>query len=153
MPFDKLNASLSASLINLERGNRDTSRLATLTWSQTFAKKYNTFVTVFSDFGTTRQTGITAGLSFTLGDDILISSAVGGSHTDRAGSIEANKPMGDKDYDYGWRLYDTEGKAGGSRNTSRGAQAIARTPYARAGAGACGRMAPRWAAMANLMAH
>lgn len=135
VPVEKYNASLSASLINLEYGRGDTSRLATVTWSQTFAKKYNTFITAFSDFGTTRQTGITAGLSFTLGDDILISTGAGGSRADKAASFEVNKPMGDKPYDYGWRLHDIENAANGSRSSSRGAQVVARTPYARAGAG------------------
>lgn len=135
IPLEKYNASLSASFINLERSKGDISRLATVTWSQTFARKYNTFVTVFSDFGTTRQTGITAGLSFTLGNDILISTGAGGTRSDRVASFEANKPMGDKPYDYGWRLHDLESASSGARSSSRGAQVVARTPYARAGAG------------------
>lgn len=128
--FDSLQASLSASFINVERGRSDVSRLATITWSQSFQKKYHTFLTVFSDFGTQRRTGVVGGLSFTLGDDILVSASGGVSGRDRSGTLDVTRPLGTREYDYGWRLFDTEGKT-----THRGAQAAVRTPYAKAAAG------------------
>lgn len=128
--LEPINASVSATFMNVDRGRNDISRLASVTWSQTFAKKYNTFVSVFSDFGTQRQTGVVAGLTFTLGDDILITGSGGASRSERSGSFDVARPLGGKEYDYGWRLYDNE-----SQTSSRGAQVAGKTPYARAAAG------------------
>ena len=127
--LEDLNATVSASFINVERTNRDVSRLATVTWSQTFAKRYNVFATAFSDFGGQRRSGILGGLTFNFDDDIVITSSVGASRFDRAGGIEATRTVGSKPYDYGWRIFDNEG-----RTSSRGVQAAIKTPYARSSA-------------------
>lgn len=129
--FPSINASASANLVSLDRGPGDISRQASLTWSQTFARKYDTFVTVFSDFGTRRQVGAMAGLSFALGDDIFISSSANMSGTERRSGVSASRPPGQNDYDYGWRLQADEGRTG----ALRGAEFQGRTPYARLGAG------------------
>lgn len=128
--FESLNATLSASFVNVERSKGDVSRLATVTWSQTFEKKYNAFVTLFSDFGSQRRTGAVAGLAFTLGDDILVNASAGLTGSERSANLDISRPVGNKEYDYGWRLYDLE-----SKSSSRGAQAAFRSPYSRASAG------------------
>lgn len=128
--IEGINATISASVMNVERARGDVSRLASATWSQTFYKKYNTFVTLYSDFGTKRQTGLVAGLSFAFNDDILVNASGGGGRGERSASLDISRPVGNNEYDYGWRLGTLEGSG-----AVRVAQASAKTPYGRASAG------------------
>jgi outer membrane usher protein len=129
-PVAGLNVNLSANLINIERAEGDRSRLLMLTYSHTLASRYNLFASAFSDIGSRRQIGLTAGLSFTLGDNLLATATLGGSHNERSASFEVAKAAGPEDGSYGWRAYNNEGSF-----KRRGAQVSANTPYARTSAG------------------
>ncbi|PPD13644.1 MAG: hypothetical protein CTY25_15110 [Methylobacterium sp.] len=130
VPLPAWNASMAASFVNLERADGDRSQLLGLTYSQTFARHYNVFVSAYSDLARSRQTGISAGLSFPLGDDVIVTSSVSATRDDRSFSAEAIRPMGTKAHDYSWRLYTNEGT-----NPQRGASAAYRNPWAQVTAG------------------
>ncbi len=130
VPFARLNASFALSLANIERGDGEKSRLISATYSQTFAKKYNAFVNAYGEIANKRELGLTAGVSFTLGDDIIVSAAASPLRGDRGAQLDISRPIGQKEHDYGWRLHDTEGK-----NAQRGASASYRNPWAQTGAG------------------
>lgn len=129
-PIAKWNGTLSLNFVNVERADGDKSRLASVNYSQTFAKKYNAYIGGFIDLADRRTAGITAGLSFTLGDDIIISTNTARERNGRAASFEALKPLGQKEHDYGWRLFDQEGTT-----SLRGATGAYRSPWARLEAG------------------
>jgi outer membrane usher protein len=130
VPLPKWNASMAASFVNLERADGEKSHLLSLTYSQTFNKKYNMFVAAYSDLADNRQAGISAGLSFSLGDDIILTSSIAGSRDTRSASFEAIRPLGPKASDYGWRVYTNEGTT-----MQRGASGVYRNPWAQIGAG------------------
>ncbi|MFY8114753.1 MAG: fimbria/pilus outer membrane usher protein [Rhabdaerophilum sp.] len=130
VPIAKWNASMAASFVNLERADGERSHLLSLTYSQTFKKKYNVFVSAYSDFADSRQAGISAGLSFSLGDDLILTSSIAGGRDSRSASFEAIRPLGTKTHDYGWRVYTNEGA-----NMQRGASGTYRNPWAQIGAG------------------
>ena len=128
--FEALDASASVNLVNVERVGGDTTRLASLSWSQTLARKYNAHVTLFSNFGTTRERGVLAGLYFPLDDGILVNTSAGATGGSRSAALDVNRPFGTGERDYSWRLYDSEG-----RLAMRGADLGYRTAQGRIGAG------------------
>lgn len=130
IPFESLNASLAMSFTNIERGNGERSQLVGLTYSQTFGKHYNTYISAYADLADRRQMGVIAGLSFTIGQGLIAQSAASLARDNRSASVEVSRPMGSKEHDYGWRVYNTEGTL-----ASRGASGTYRGPWARAGAG------------------
>jgi outer membrane usher protein len=130
IPFEKLNASLALSFTNIERDNRERSQLLGLTYSQTFRKHYNTYISAYADLADRRHMGVIAGLSFTIGQGLIAQSAASLTRESRTASVELSRPMGSKEHDYGWRIYDSEGTS-----SSRGASGTYRGPWARAGAG------------------
>jgi outer membrane usher protein len=130
VPIVDWNASVAASFVNLERADGDKSHLLSLTYSQTFKKRYNLFVSTFTDFADSKQAGITAGLSFQLGDDIILTSSINGGRDTRSASFEAIRPVGPKAHDYGWRVYTNEGT-----NMQRGVSGSYRNPWAHIDAG------------------
>lgn len=130
IPIERLNASLALSFVNIERADRDRSHLVNITYSQTIARKYNAFVNAYGDLAAKREAGITAGLSFMIGDDITITASGTPSRSGHSGTLDISRGIGPKDHDYGWRLYDSEGTY-----AQRGASASYRNAWARASAG------------------
>lgn len=130
VPIERLNASLALSFVNIERADHDKSRLLNLTYTQTIARKYNAFVNAYGDLAAKREAGITAGLSFMIGDDITVTASGTTSRSGHGGTLDVSRALGSRDHDYGWRLYDSEGQHG-----QRGASASYRSPWARTSAG------------------
>lgn len=130
VPLPQWNASVAASFVNLERADNETSHLLSLTYSQTVKRRYNLFATAYADFADHRQAGITAGLSFSFSDDVIMTSSVSAGHQTRAASFEAIRPLGPKANDYGWRVYTNEGT-----QVHRSVSANYRNPWAQIGAG------------------
>lgn len=130
VPLPKWNASFAASFINLERADGDKSHLISLTYSQTFNKKYNAFISAFTDLASHKTAGVTAGLSFQLGDDMIVSGSINGTRESKAASLEVTRPLGTNAHDYGWRVFTNEGT-----NVQRGATATYRNPWSQIGAG------------------
>lgn len=129
-PLPQWDASIAASFVNLERQDGEASRLISLSYSQTFAKKYNVFVSAYKDLSKRGEAGITAGLSFQLGDKIIASSSASATRESRSIGFEAVRPLGGNAHDYGWRVYTNEGA-----NVQRGVSGAYRNPWAQLGAG------------------
>ncbi len=130
MPIPRLNASLAASFTHVERVDEKRSRLVSLTYSQTIAKDYNTFIHAYRDLVGRGQMGVFAGLSFTFGKGLIAQSTASFGREGKGVNVEFSRPLGTEAYDYGWRLYDTEGT-----QAARGVTTAFRTPWARGGAG------------------
>ncbi len=130
VPLERWNASIAASFTQVNRVDDPRSRLVSLTYTQTIAKDYNTFVHAFHDLADRRQTGVFAGVSFTFGKNLIAQSAATFGRESRGGSLEVTKPIGPDAFDYGWRLYNAEGG-----QASRSAAADFRTPWMRGSAG------------------
>jgi outer membrane usher protein len=130
LPITSWNASLAASLINIERVEGDRSRLLSLTYSQTFAKKYNTYIAAYADLHHKNEAAITAGLSFQFKDDLIINTALTKNRETSSAGVEIMRPLGTKSYDYGWRLHTVEGA-----NPLRGASGTYRNPWSMINAG------------------
>jgi len=130
IPLPKWEASLAASFVNLERDGNDRSRLASLTYSQTFAKKYNMFVNGYVDLLDKKTAGVFAGLSFQLGDDLTMTTAGSATRSTWHAGAEITKRPGSGEHAYGWRVFDTEGSS-----PLRGASGIYTNPWSRIEAG------------------
>ncbi len=57
-PLPQWDASIAASFVNLERQDGEASRLISLAYSQTFAKKYNVFVSAYTDLAKRGEAGV-----------------------------------------------------------------------------------------------
>lgn len=130
VPIERWNASLSASFTQVNRVDDPRSRLISLTYTQTIAKDYNTFVHAFRDLSDRRQTGIFAGISFTFGKNLIAQSAASFGRESRRASFELTRPIGPDAFDYGWRIANAEGN-----QATRTAAASFRTPWMRGSAG------------------
>jgi outer membrane usher protein len=130
VPLSDWKASLAISFINIERATKDLSHLLSVSYSQTIADKYHFFVNGYADIANKRDAGIVAGLSFTLGPDITLSTSGAFSRDGRSGGFEASRSLGQNPHDYAWRVYDSEGT-----NSQRGANATYRNPWSRIEAG------------------
>lgn len=130
IPIPDWRASLAVSFVNIERATKDRSHLLSLSYSQTFGDNYNFFVSGYGDLASKRSAGIVAGLSFTLGPDLTLSTSGAFARDGRGAGIELSRALGQKPHDYAWRLYDSEGT-----NSQRGASGTYRNPWARIEAG------------------
>ncbi len=130
IPLPKWEASIAASFVNLERDGNDRSRLASLTYSQTFAKKYNMFINGYVDLLDRKTAGVFAGLSFPLGDDLTITTAGSATRSTWHAGAEIAKRPGSGEHAYGWRVFDTEGSS-----PLRGASGTYINPWSRIEAG------------------
>jgi outer membrane usher protein len=101
--FDK--GTLSANLIYSKTYEGVQSKIATLSYSRPLPYSGSLFLTAFADFGTNKNRGFYAGLSFPLGYGISGSASVSrSSYGKMVASLEASKPQPMTDNTYGWRV-------------------------------------------------
>ncbi len=121
-------SSISFGAVNLVQQDCTVSRLLTASFTRTLPWKQATFyTTAYGDFGTTRNFGITAGISFALSSGV---NATVGALADRqnGGALTADIAKNQEPIDNtgGWRLrggaggQNTFGEADGSYRTSVG---------------------------------
>ena len=67
------------------------------------------FATVFSDFGTNKNTGIVVGFSIPFGKSSSITSSVSGGSGGTTATVDAVKALGPATGDYGYEVRDSEG--------------------------------------------
>jgi outer membrane usher protein len=128
LPFDK-NTSLGASFINSADYLGTKSRVVQASLSRAFPFNISTFITAYRDFGTTKSTGIFAGLNMPLGKYGNF-SASGVRSGDNGVSLSENISInqGPNPGNFSWQINDSEnGKANGGY---RGAQMSYKTNYA-----------------------
>ena len=126
-PFDK-NTSLGTSFINSSDYLGTKSRVLQASLSRSFPFHISTFLTAYRDFGTTKSTGIFAGLNMPLGNFANISAS--SSHIGKTTSFseDASINQGPNPGNFSWQIHDSEtGTSGGGY---RGAQVSYKTNYA-----------------------
>lgn len=127
LPFDK-DTSLGTSFINSSDYLGSKSRVLQASLSRSFPFRISTFLTAYRDFGTTKNTGIFAGLSMPLGNiaNISASSSRIGKTTSFSEDTSINQEPNSKNFS--WQIHDSEtGTSGGGY---RGAQVSYKTNYA-----------------------
>jgi len=108
MPFDS-KAGLSTSFVHLVDASSNISNIATVSYTRSMPYNASLFATVFRDFGSTRNTGLFAGLSVPLGDSTSVSTGGSKGNSGTTGTVDAMRSPGLEPGSYGWRVHDTEG--------------------------------------------
>jgi outer membrane usher protein len=108
LPFDQ-KANVSGSFVYLKDALGASSRILTATYSRPLAFNASFFMTGFRDLGSKSNTGIFAGLTLPLGDNMAVSAGVSHGANGTAATIDAAKSIGTEPGSYGWRVRDAEG--------------------------------------------
>ena len=108
MPFDA-KASLSSSFIHSLDAVGNVSEIVTSSYSRSMPYNVSVFATIFRDYGTSRNTGIFAGLSMPLGQSTSISTSVSSGQGGTTATVDAARSLGTEPGSYGWRVQDSEG--------------------------------------------
>ncbi len=101
--------SLNLSFLNQVEMNGSASRIASVGLTRNFRNGLSTFVTAFTDFANRNDYGAMAGLSFTFGKDISVSTQSGLQSGGFAQTTQIAKSAGQDVGDYGWSVDDQEG--------------------------------------------
>jgi outer membrane usher protein len=110
VPLPALRANLGASVINLDRGLGDRSRVVAASYSQTFGRNIGFSVNVFTDLERPKEAGgIFASLTVPLGEEVLASVGTASNRNGTYITADASKPLGLEPGSYGWRVRDVEG--------------------------------------------
>jgi len=115
LPFDK--SSINVSFIHLETYDRQRSEILNVSYSRSLIWDASLHVTAFTDLANRKNSGIFAGLSFPLGEQISASSGANHSAGRTNGYVDIAKTMQPEPGSYGWRVRDAEG-ASPYRNAS-----------------------------------
>jgi len=115
LPFDK--SSINVSFIHLETYDRQRSGILNVSYSRSLIWDASLHVTAFTDLADRKNSGIFAGLSFPLGEQISASSGANHSAGRTNGYVDIAKTMQPEPGSYGWRVRDAEG-ASPYRNAS-----------------------------------
>lgn len=110
LPFDG-KSNVSASYIRLLDGSGTLSNIVTGTLTRPLPFSASAFATIFHDFGTTRNTGVFAGLTIPIGPSASISAGVSRGRGGSMASIDAVQSLGLEPGSYGWRVREAEGLA------------------------------------------
>jgi outer membrane usher protein len=129
IPFDE-KANVSASFVHLLDAAGNLSNIVTGSYSRSMPYNVSVFATVFRDFGTSKSTGVFAGLSMPLGETASISTGASRGQGGTTGTVDAIKSLGPEPGSYGWRIGDSEGAS-----TYRQASASYRSNYGTVQAG------------------
>jgi outer membrane usher protein len=126
LPFDK--SSLNFSFIRLEMYDRKRSEIMNVSYSRPLIWDATVHVTAFTDLADRKNSGIFAGISVPLGEQISGSSGVNSTGGRTNGYVDIAKTMQPEPGSYGWRVRDSEGA-----NPYRNASATYRSSVAQFG--------------------
>ena len=126
LPFDK--SSLNFSFIRLALHDRKPSEILNVSYSRPLFLDATVHVTAFTDLADRKNSGIFAGLSVPLGEQISGSGGVSSNGGRTNGYVDVAKTMQPEPGSYGWRVRDAEGS-----NPYRNASASYRASVAQFG--------------------
>ncbi|MBB3480898.1 outer membrane usher protein [Rhizobium sp. BK347] len=102
-------SSLNLSYTRLENSDGSKSRIAGLSYSQTF-RRATLYATAFTDLDERSNFGIFAGLSIPFGDNITANTGIQSGPNGLDVVAEVSKPLRQEDGSVGWRLRTSEGE-------------------------------------------
>ncbi len=102
-------STLNLSFVNVVDGGGKTARIASVSYSRSLPFKGTIFATAYHDFAKSKSTGVFAGLSFPITDDISVSSGASRSNSGNQFGMQASKSIKPEAGSYGWRVTDNEG--------------------------------------------
>ena len=106
LPFDK--SSLNFSFIRLEMYDRKRSEIMNVSYSRPLIWDATVHVTAFTDLADRKNSGIFAGISVPLGEQISGGSGVNSTGGRTNGYVDIAKTMQPEPGSYGWRVRDAE---------------------------------------------
>ena len=101
--------NVSASFIHLLDCSGTLSNIATATVTRSLPYNASVFATVFRDFGTTKNTGVFAGLTIPIGRSASVSTGVSKGPGGVTGNVDALQSLGPEPGSYGWRVHEADG--------------------------------------------
>lgn len=108
LSFDE-KSNVSTSFIHM----LDCSGVLSEIWTGTFTRSMpfgaSAFATVFRDFGSSKNTGVYAGLTIPIGPSASVSTGVSTGRGGTTGTIDAVQSLGPEPGSYGWSVHDAEG--------------------------------------------
>jgi outer membrane usher protein len=108
LSFDE-KSNVSTSFIHM----LDCSGVLSEIWTGTFTRSMpfgaSAFATVFHDFGSSKNTGVYAGLTIPIGPSASVSTGVSTGRGGTTGTIDAVQSLGPEPGSYGWSVHDAEG--------------------------------------------
>lgn len=117
-------SSLNLSYTNLESADGTRSKIAGLSYSQTFSRA-TVYASAFTDLDDRSNFGFFAGLSIPFGGNITANTGVQGGPNGLGVVADISKSMQQEDGSFGWRLRTSEGE-----DTNREAAISYRAPFA-----------------------
>ncbi|WP_050043850.1 fimbria/pilus outer membrane usher protein [Bradyrhizobium sp. LTSPM299] len=108
LPLDE-KTNVSASFIHLLDCSGTLSNIATATVTRSLPFNASAFATIFRDFGTTKNTGVFAGLTIPIGPQASVSTGVSRGPGGITGSVDAVQSLGPEPGSYGWRVREADG--------------------------------------------
>src|SRR5499427_2873848 len=126
LPFDK--SSLNFGFIHLDMYDRKRSEIVNVSYSRPIIWDATVHVTAFTDLADRKNSGIFAGISVPLGEQISGSGGANSAGGRTNGYIDIAKTMQPEPGSYGWRVRDAEGA-----NPYRNASATYRSSVAQFG--------------------
>ena len=108
VPFDS-KASWNVSYLHELDAANTLSNILAAPYSRSLPYDASLFATVFSDFGTNKNTGIVVGFSIPFGESSSITSSVSGGSGGTTATVDAVKALGPAAGDYGYEVRDSEG--------------------------------------------
>jgi outer membrane usher protein len=108
LSFDE-KSNVSTSFIHM----LDCSGVLSEIWTGTFTRSMpfgaSAFATVFHDFGSSKNTGVYAGLTIPIGPSASVSTGVSTGRGGTTGTIDAVQSLGPEPGSYGWSVHHAEG--------------------------------------------
>ncbi len=108
VPFDK-KASWNLSYLHELDAVGNLSNILAASYSRSLPYDASLFATVFSDFGTNKNTGIVVGFSIPFGESGSVTSSISSGSGGTTATVDAVKPLGSATGDYGYEVGDSEG--------------------------------------------
>lgn len=108
VPFDK-KAGWNLSYLRELDAVGHLSNIFSASYSRSLPYNASLFATVFSDFGSNKNTGVVVGFSIPLGQTGSLTSSVSTGQGGTTATVDAVKSLGPATGDYGWEVRDAEG--------------------------------------------
>jgi outer membrane usher protein len=108
LSFDE-KSNLSTSFIHMLDGSGVLSEIWTGTFTRSMPFGASVFATVFHDFGSSKNTGVYAGLTIPIGPSASVSTGVSTGRGGTTGNVDAVQSLGPEPGSYGWCVHDAEG--------------------------------------------
>jgi outer membrane usher protein len=106
--FDE-QSNVSASFIHLLDCSGARSDILTGSFTRSLPFSASVFATIFHDFGASRNTGVFAGLTISIGPSASVSTGVSKGRGGITGSVDAVQSLGPEPGSYGWRVHAAQG--------------------------------------------